>query len=61
MPLLNDVCMKLTELGALGQMSELAIARAYSFHAIPLKLQMGERLMSPRRRVRGLGTFAERR
>jgi hypothetical protein len=53
--------MKLTELGALGQMSELAIARAYSFHAIPLKLQMGERLMSPRRRVRGLGTFAERR
>jgi hypothetical protein len=47
MPFQNDACMKRMMFIGFSLKKELAMARTYSFHAIPLKLQMGERLMSP--------------
>lgn len=48
MPLWNDACMKRMMFIGFSLKNELPMARLYSFHAFPLKFQMGERLMSPR-------------
>ena len=48
MPFCNDAFMKRMVILGCRLRNELPMARTYSFHAFPLELQMGERLMSPR-------------
>lgn len=48
MPLWNDAYIKRVMFMGFSLKNELPMARLYSFHALPLKFQMGERLMSPR-------------
>ena len=48
MPLWNDAHIKRMMFIGFSRKNELPMARLYSFHAFPLKFQMGERLMSPR-------------
>jgi len=48
MPFCNDAFMKRMVIRNCRRRNELPMARTHSFHAFPLELQMGERLMSPR-------------
>lgn len=48
MPFCSDACMKRMVIRGCRRRNELPMTRTYSFHAFPLKFQMGERLMSPR-------------
>jgi hypothetical protein len=49
MPFCNDAFMKRMVIRDCRRRNELPMTRTCSFHAFPLELQMGERLMSPRR------------
>ncbi len=52
MPFYNDAHMKRVMIRDYRRRNELAMARKYSLHAFLLKLQMTEKLMSPRRSLK---------